>query len=152
MKTKKVILKNKNGMNEDSPKLNQIDLEKAINHVDDLFDRALCPFMFAGETGKTMREGQIAGNKIEVVVNSKDFEGRTEELFKTMINEMFPKLNIDRQNGFMKWEFEGVPIEVRIAHRKYPCLLNSDMIFYKYDTFKIPNPWAEYWPIRGLIR
>jgi len=109
--------------------------------------------MLAGNTLKTMREGQIDGDKVEVIVLEKHYGSEARSIFSSSeLRKLIRMENVEETDGFLRWKFEGVPIEVKIVKRHYGCLQRPDVIFYKYDQFKTPNPWETYWKIKGLIK
>lgn len=128
------------------------DLDKALLFVDDLLDRMLCPYVLAGETLKSVIGGQVDGDKIEVIVLRKHFGEEARSVFGSCMSMIYKKKEIKEKGGCLNLEHEGVPIEIKIVDRKYGFLKQPDMIYYKYDMFKIPNPWLAYWKVRGIVK
>ena len=128
------------------------ELDKALLFVDDLLDRMLCPYMLAGRTLKSILKGQINGNGINVLVLRKHFGREARSVLGSCMSMIYKKPEIKEEDGCLKLDYEGVPIEIKIIDRKYEFLKQPDMLFYKYDMFKIPNPWQSYWRVRGILK
>ena len=108
-------------------------LEAALYKAEDDFDKALCKFMILGKSLKTMREGVINGNKVELGVHERKLTKEVRGWFK----EWGWKITKDK----MSIEFGGVPIEVKIIKEVKRPYLHPDVMFYKVTQFEIPNPW-----------
>ena len=134
----------KNGLSPDQ-------LDRTLNHAEEMFERALCPFFLFGETLASALKGQLTGDKLELGVLKKHL---TKEVIVTFTSPDFSTRvdNFKLEDGRMSYEFEGVPIVVKIVKRHYGCLANPDNFVYKFADFKIPNPVSTYSKIQGIIR
>lgn len=123
--------------------------EPALYYLEDVFSRAVCPFILLGQTAKNIKENldQDSHTTIEIGVKKNDL---TQYAFSTL-KTYFPSEAVytDKKITF---EWQGTPITIKIIHKKWKFLKNLDQVFYKLTYFRIPNPFNKYWKSRGLIR
>ena len=138
------------------PVLNKMQLDEAFNHLIDIMDRCLCPFLLLGETARSIvKDNSLNGDGLYIGIRKPDFNDSTQSMLRTISSPNFDiHLGIDNfkqdDNGF-SWSFKEVPINVRVIKQKYEFINNPTDVWYYADTFKIPNPFDKYWTARSLI-
>lgn len=123
--------------------------EPALYYLEDVFARAMCPFILLGDTAKNIKErlDQDSHTPIEIGVKRKDLTDYSLSTLKTY----FPgEANYTKKRITFEWQ--GTPVTVKIIDKKWKFLDNPDQVFYKLTHFKIPNPFKKYWKSRGLVR
>ena len=55
-------------------------------------------------------------------------------------------------NDLIKYTYNGVPIECKIIHQRYPWFRYPNAIGYNYDDFKTPNPFDKYYKARFIVK
>jgi len=137
------------------PGIQSEKLEKALVYiVHDLLDRAVLEPMLGGQTLKSIQEGELKGSKLELIVLSKHYRAlkRLLEAWQQNLGRSDPDFSLEDEDGFLRWKHDGIPVEIQIVKRKYECFQRPDFVIYKYEFYKIPNPWKGYWKIRGIIK
>ena len=140
MKMKKHIKKpSRSGLSPDQ-------LDRALATAEDLLSRAQIPFLVLGETLRGILKEELFGEKIELGVRERYLTAST----RGMLRIVDPDLEIGEDK--ISFEYEGVPVEIKIIKRNYKCLENPDRVFYKITEYWIPNPMSEYKKARYLIK
>jgi hypothetical protein len=131
-----------NGMDE----FTDDQLAKALLRIEDTLGRALLPFVLLGDTAKGVMAERLYGNKVELGVETKHL---TKEVYST-----FNFYEPDRKEHDWGWSFDidGVPVNIRFITKRYPYFKNKDIRFYRSGEYMLPNPFDEYWKVRGLIK
>lgn len=134
------------------------ELDKALLYIDDLLDRALCPFMVGGQIARCVMEQEpsldgrkLRGRKIEILIRKRHL---TKEVLSFLMVEPYKATNRDfreTETGY-RMEYDNVPIEIRIIKGDYPFFRNPDNSFYMIMNLGLPNPFKEYWKLRGVVR
>lgn len=122
-------------------------LNLALFDIEDLFDRALCPFYLLGNTAKDVHEEKyLYGEAIEVGVEKKNLTESVMNILKMYINEdCFTDTGVE-------YIHDGVPVKVKFIKNKYKFLNNPEKKIYIAEFYNIPNPFADYWKVRKLIK
>ncbi len=134
-------------------KLEQLDL--ALRDIEDLLQRALCPFILLGQTAKDIVDGTgLTGKRIDIGVERKHM---TKQVRGTL--EFYLKDKVKDVGKSFDYEPSGVPkyktmprIYVKVIERKWKFLKNKDFKFYMNSEYQIPNPFKNYWKAKGLVR
>ena len=122
-------------------------LDKALFNVEDIFGRAMCPFLLLGQTAKdVVEELYLSGNHVEVGVEERYLTKGVRSTLKTYIK------NIEFKDEGFVYEVEGVPVKVKFIKKRYPFFKYPDSYFYLAGDYKLPNPFESYWKARFLIR
>jgi hypothetical protein len=123
-------------------------IQAALLRAEDVFDRALVPFILLGDVAKQMEEGYVGfeASEIEVGINQRDFSRNAMEIIQMLV----PDLAIE--GNHLYFEHDGVPIKIVIVQRKYAFLANPDLRYFYLGTFRLPNPFKNYWQVRALLR
>src|SRR4030042_3034842 len=97
------------------------ELEKALFNVDDLMDRLNIPYVLLGKVAYAAKHDRfLEGDKITVGVRATEIL----EERKNMILTVVPTAKISEKK--IEYEFEGVPIEIKIISRKYDFIRFPD--------------------------
>lgn len=132
------------------------ELDEALRHAFDIFDRCACVFMIAGESLKDIIEkNQLETPQIDLAIEKKNLAESTRNMLKTLAT--LQDLNLHMQNyhetkeGF-EWEYMGVPIKARVVNRKYKFFASPDTMWYNYDIYFVPNPVKDYLKARYIVQ
>lgn len=140
MKKEKTKLSKTNGMSLE-------DLDFALTKVEEIFERAMIPFVLLGETARSVIEkDQVDGNKIEVGILRRHLQ----ETAKSILDIVLP--GFKEKGGKIEFMVDEVPVEVKIIEKKYKYFERPDRVFYKITQYCIPNPFGRYWEVRGMIK
>ena len=120
-------------------------LHKALMDLEDIMDRALCPYILTLETARCVKEGCLMeGDKIIAVVKYGEATRNKRSTFSS-----YSGVEID--DGGFKYEFNGVPVEVLFIKKKYSFFERPDSKTYMAGFYMLPNPWDTYYKSRFLI-
>lgn len=132
------------------PLFNDTELMRALYDVQDILERALCPFVLLQDTAQSIKErGYLAGDGVYVGVQKKHVTKQVLSTIKFYLDHSKRGTEI-REDGF-DYEVNGVPVHVKFITRKYKFLENLDFRFYMANEYRIPNPWDEYYRVRNLV-
>lgn len=135
---------------EEKPKFREEDLNTELLNVDDIMGRAMCSFFLLGETAKSIKEGgPLRGDKIEVGCLAKSVTPEVISVFNVYVKDANMYLD---ENGFSYTSAVGVPVECKFIHNDYPFLEHPDFEFYFAAEYNLPNPFENYWNMRGLVK
>lgn len=124
-------------------------LSDALLYAEDLLERSMIPFMLLGETAEALflfEAPVFEGNLVHIGVLKRHLTDSTYSTLKSLAKEYYADDNI------FKFEYKGVPIEIDIIHNQYPFFQNLDSKFYALTTFRIPNPFEEYYKWKDQIK
>ena len=128
--------------------INLEQLDKALQGVEDLFDRAhRCPILLLGQTARSIiDDGQVTGNKLEIGVKQNQLTPEVRSVLRELVKDL------QELPDHLEFTMNEVPIFVRIIKRDYSFLKMPDSLVYKWADYCIPNPFEVYWQVRGFIR
>jgi hypothetical protein len=133
----------------EKPQFTQEQLREALFHVQDVFERAMCPFFVLGNTAK-----HIVSNEEEFVGDEDIHVGvRQAALTREVVGMMrsyIPDL-VETKVQFSYFH-NKIPIIIDIIHGDYEVFKNPDMRYYYISEFLIPNPWKQYWQQHEFIK
>lgn len=134
------------------PAFTKIQLDEAFQHLQDVMDRILCPYVILDETLRSIKEDdELKGDGITIGIRVQDYNESTQSMLRTLSANIDLHLGIENYSNDGKsiyWEFKDVPIRVKVIHNSYPFINNPDFIFYMGEDLKMPNPFEEYWAKR----
>ncbi len=131
-------------------------LNDALMTTQDLLDRCQIRFFALKETAKQIKHtstnnlAELNLKIIELGVEKKDLNEGVYPILKDMFDNL--KINPQYSPTFIRFEFKGVPVFIKIIQRKYKYFQNPNPIFYRYATFNLPNPFDSYWYARNIIK
>lgn len=122
-------------------------LNMALRHVQDLLEKITVPYMLLGDVveGITKRDSLVGSKKIEVGIEEKYLIPEILSSLKTEIG------NIETPYGF-GYLFDKIPVEIKIIKRKYKFFKYPDLIMYRLQEYRIPNPVNDYLKARWIVR
>lgn len=130
-----------------SKQFSDIELMRALYDVQDVLERALCPFVLLGETARSLKETAfLSGDGVYIGVLKKHITKES----KSTIQIYLGKHEI-REDG-IDYDVNGVPVHVKFITKNYQFFKNQDFTFYMANEYKLPNPFETYWKARYLIQ
>ncbi len=129
------------------PTLTHDQLHDALFFAQDILERSSIPFMVLGETAKCIIDNELpnlTGDKVEVGVTKRHLTRSCLETLKSLV-----KCTVDND---IKFDYHGVPVEVKVIEGNYSYFTNPDVRYYHVTEFKTPNPFPEYWENRDNIQ
>ena len=126
----------------------QEKLDKALLDNFDLMRRVLLTtyYLVMGEASKCLYEGRgLDCDGIDIAIERRYLTPEVMSTFKTWVKGEI------KDNGF-EYEFESVPVRVKFIDGMYDYFKFADQRFYGPETYKIPNPFREYWEEREAIK
>lgn len=131
-----------------------LDIGMAIRDIYDMSERTMIKFIMLGEFAKAIRERKenVVLPFIEIGMFEKNNTAEIKSLF--LNTWKFTKTEYGYTYFFtppIKWD-RHIPVKIRVLKKVYKCLQHPDFGFYGVDEFLIPNPFDEYWKIRGILK
>lgn len=130
-------------------------LQEALFHLVDILDRVICPFLLLDETARSIVEdNKIKGDGLDIGIRDRDLTSSTLSMFRTLASNVDIRLGIDdfiQTDKAISWNYKGIPIRIKVIHKKYQMVDNPDHIEYWGESYQFPNPFAKYWKVRRLI-
>lgn len=116
------------------------DIYAAMMKAEDILQRAQIPFVVLGDVAKQMYNNENL--HVHKVVFGVLQQHAVEEC-----TSLLPTIAPDLENLKDGWNVRtpNVTVYIKILPKKYPAIMNPDVIFYMYDAWRIPNPFAQYW-------
>lgn len=111
-----------------------------------MLERPGIPFFVTHDTAKAIVEGRdLEGDAVHVSV-------KATELTEHGLSSLSVITHAEEVNDkFMRYSFEGVPVFVHILKKGNRTTDTADLVMYAYETYRVPNPFKEYWESRNLI-
>lgn len=149
------------------------ELNQAMQELTDIFERATCQFILLGETARSiLKDGSVKGDKLEVGIKWTQLTQEVLSALNSVLPEkglwidlgdggetperncgtkVFAKLR-DRVKKMVFMTPNGTRVEVKVIKRKSRYLKHLDRIVYNFDDFLIPNPFDDYYKVRGFLK
>lgn len=116
----------------------------ALYYMWDAFDRALMPYFLIHKTAEdAMKNRDLTGNKVTLGVRKMEWLGGSRRIL-----EAFTGTPLTESDELVTFEHKGVPIELHL-YDDHNCIIQTDMIRYRYEEFKVPNPYSEFEEVYG---
>lgn len=131
------------------------ELMRALYDVQDILERAICPFVLLGETARSIKDtGRLSGDGVYIGILKKYVTHQVLSTVKFYLTyggarKDMPE-NPIRDDGF-DYEWNGVPIHVRFIEGDYDFFKRQDFKFYMANEYRLPNPFETYWEQREAI-
>ncbi len=126
---------------------NPDQLRLALFYVENALERVSTPFIVLGDVAYCLRNGvQLNAKKVVVGVKKLEFMEDRKDTFKQMLSR-----NVVEENDKISFEFEGVPIIIKLYKNDYGFLQYPDQVNVEYGTWRIPNNFDKYWKMRHLV-
>lgn len=118
-------------------------LLQALYFAFDLFSRPNIPFFLLDDTARSAKDNQpLKGSQITVGIRDLEYQERSMSIMSAFC------LPIEKDETHMRFEFEGVPILVKIIQNGGAMFTSLDNVHYYYESFNVPNPFDVYWDNR----
>ncbi len=130
-----------------------VDKAMAIQDIYDRQEACNMFFIILGDLAKTMREQRNTydGDKIEFGFNHRALTPEIKSLFHTWGFQPTSYGYLYYFTPPTKWDVK-IPVEIHVFQKDYSFFSNPDIGFFSVDEYKLPNPFTEYWKVRGLIK
>lgn len=122
------------------------ELDEALDRAELSLSDSAIPFMLLGDTLTSVREGQVAGDKIEVGVCKRYLNKASMSLLRKFAEDLV------EEPDKMTFMVGRVPVEIKIIKRHYKFFDRPDTVFYKWLSMCIPNPVKGYLKARWLVK
>jgi len=123
-------------------------LNKALFDFEDVMERAMCPFLVLGGSAIDLHDKyNLRGDKVEVGIKALCLTDMVISTLKT-----YRDLDIKKEDKGFSYEVDGVPVEVKIIHKKYKFFENPQMVFYWGGDYQLPNSMVDYLKARHIIQ
>lgn len=124
-------------------------LNLALMDIEDVMERAMCPYILILDTGKAVHDHtDLYGDGIDVAIKRTDKTKYAESVFHDYTNE----LKHDTTDKLITYIWNDVPIRIHVIDEDYPFFKNPQDGFYNFGDYKLPNPWREYIAWKDLIK
>lgn len=123
-------------------------LHAALLYAEDMLERSFIPFILLGELAQQIRatdNPKLSVEKITLGVQEKHLTQYGASMLKSIVP------NIKREDGYIKFEKDGIPIEIKIIKNYYEFFQRPDRRFYYVNDLFLPNPFDVYWRERDNI-
>lgn len=122
-------------------------LHNALLNAQDMLERSQITFITLNDTALQLKQEVPVLNlqRIDLGIQKKYL---TDSCF-SMLKSLVPNLEEKGLNYY--YEFQGVPIQIRIIHRHYKFFDRPDSRFYYLSEFPLPNPFEDYWKARHFV-
>lgn len=126
---------------EETTTTNSIEPQKLLNAlywIMDVFERSNMPFFLIGSTAEQAINGsELTGDRVTIGLRQMEWNGGSQRILTTIA----PPVSED--GDIIMFEHEGVPVEMRLFEDS-SYITGLDSIHYRYEYFKIPNPYKEF--------
>jgi hypothetical protein len=119
----------------------------ALMHVQDIMDRIGIPYILLGDVvkGITKNNSLVDVNSIEVGIEQRYLIPEVISSLKTLMGD------IKTENGY-GYVFDKIPVDIKIIKRRYRFFEHPDVVIYRRQDYRIPNPIDDYLKARWIIR
>jgi hypothetical protein len=113
-----------------------------------LFDSCVADYVLFGEVGKQVNDGLVSleAECIEVGMKETSFNTYMRDTMRTYYKDAVI------EDDKITLTVDEVPVIIHRVKRDYAFMKNPDKKFFMAETFSLPNPFNEYWKVRGLIK
>jgi hypothetical protein len=133
-------------------KFDSVDINRALNDVYDIQERALIQFILLGDAAKACKENkQPVTDMIELALPKSVLTYEVRSLFKTW---NFTQTSYGYTYNFtpeLKWTTK-IPVRIYVYANKFKLFDNPNRVWGTTEGFNIPNPFPAYWEMRHLIK
>lgn len=119
------------------------ELLDALYFFWDGFERATMDFFLVKNTAKqVLLDADLKGDRLTLGVKKNEWRGGQARVFKAYMEheKVMPQETTDK---YMKFLYKNVPVYLYV-YDKHPTLDSFDMVFYRYESFNIPNPFQAF--------
>lgn len=115
----------------------------ALYFIWDAAERGQLQVFLIKDTAKqVIAQEDLSGDKITVGVRRNEWDSGQGRIAQTFLEHELNAKAVEK-DGEVIYDCHGVPIIIKL-YEDNPCLNSFDMVFYKYETFHLPNPYKEF--------
>lgn len=109
----------------------------------DGFERANLNFFLVRDTLEQVVNGEdLHGDALSLGLRKLEWNGGGEGVFRAFM-EHEKVLPVGKAENYILARYKDVPVFLYL-YEDNPCITGLDIVFYKYETFNIPNPWKTF--------
>lgn len=131
----------------EDPKITTEQAHTALLFIEDVFDRALMPFILLDELAQQILENKVL-DVCEISVGVREMN--LTEYGRGVLMAYMPRSEWTKTTIY--YEHEGVPIIIWRIHNDLEVFKHPDQVHYSIFDLYVPNPFKEYWKNRDLIK
>ena len=115
----------------------------ALYFIWDAAERGQLDIFLIGDTAKQVKaDKDLEGDKITVGCRRNEWDSGQGRIAQTFIEHSLGTKAVEVDNEVV-YISAGVPIHIRL-YEDNPTLKSFDIVFYRYETFNLPNPYTEF--------
>lgn len=115
----------------------------ALYWIWDAFERSNVPFFLVFQTAEdAIKQHDLTGDRVEIGVRRMEWVSGG----KRIIDAFVMPLSEGKDEAI--YEYRGVPVIVHV-YDDSDCVVQTDMVRYRYEEFKIPNPYSKFKELYG---
>lgn len=115
-------------------------LYQAMLHAGEQLDRCQINFIVLGEAAHAVYfDHPLKGFKVVFGVMQRHAVPNLVSVLKVL------EPTLEMMTDGWKFTYERVPVYCKIITKNYRTLTDPDIRFYGFDSWRIPNPFLEYW-------
>lgn len=132
-------------------------LKQALWDWDDVMHRALLQsrYVLLGDTARAAKDDTLLEKApLEVGIFKRYLTPEVRSIFtpEALRDIAVPIIVTEFNDDHILLTFRGVPIHVKIIHRRYEFFENLDQVIYAFEDFQIANPFEKYYKARYIIK
>ena len=115
----------------------------ALYFIWDGAERSQTQMFLIGDTAKQVREDEdLTGDKITVGIRRNEWFSGQGRIFQDFCKHELGGWE-NNNEVLVVYKFHDVPIHIKI-YDENPTLSSFDTVFYRYETFSLPNPYSVF--------
>lgn len=112
----------------------------ALYYIWDAFERSNMPFFLVWDSARrALLNVDLQGEYVCVGVRSNEWRGGAQRIFAAFAGE--PE---EEDGNLLIYRHNGVPIHIHLFEKDHECIVQTDMVRYRYEEFKVPNPYQKF--------
>lgn len=119
----------------------------ALYFIWDAAERGQLDMFLIGETAKQVKAGEdLQGEAVSVGVRRNEWDSGQGRIVKEFLShELGIHIDVYLKSTLeiLSYKYQGVAINIKL-YEDNPCLKSFDIVFYRYETFNLPNPYDEF--------
>lgn len=128
------------------------NVEEALYFIEDIMDRLQIPMFLHKDVARDVYEdkGRIDADEVHVMVRERSFT----PFNLGMLRDWAKKSGFEVQEHEVGYfiDHKEAPIYIHVVKKNWKYLKNPDIKFFRTTEYFVPNPFNEYWKMRGMIK